>query len=265
MKHQFFLCLFVIVLLLTGCSRQNNLAIVSSAESKEAKALLQGIWIDTETESAFFRVKGDTIYYPDSLSQPAYFKIVNDSMILTGRSYQVIRQAAHLFWFKNQNGELVKLQKSDDPNDALAFRHDRPKALAMIDCQTKKDSVVVFGGERYHWYVAINPTKYRVTKTVYNDEGVGVDNVYYDNIIHISIFKGANKLFSRDIRKMDYMSQVPEAFIGDAILGNMEYESVDTRGFHFAATLCIPDGASCYMVGTDINFDGVMTMKLLEY
>ena len=39
-------------------------------ESREAKALLQGTWMDNETENVLFRMKGDTVYYSDSTSMP---------------------------------------------------------------------------------------------------------------------------------------------------------------------------------------------------
>jgi hypothetical protein len=65
----------------------------------------------------------------------------------------------------------------------------------MVSELQKTDSVVFYGGERYHWYIAINPTRYRVMKTTYTDDGMGVENVYYDNIIHVSLYKGAQKLY----------------------------------------------------------------------
>ena len=257
--------LFLAVCLFQGCRRNSSDAVVSPSESKEAKRLLQGIWIDTETDEVVFRVKGDTIFYPDTTSMPAYFKIVNDSLVIDHITYAIEKQAPHLFWFVNQAGDLVKLEKSDNPNDALAFRHEPPKALTMVSELQKTDSVVIYGGERYHWYIAINPTRYRVTKTTYTDDGVGVENEYYDNIIHVSLFKGAQKLFSRDIKKKMYAAYVPAEFLEQAILGNMQYDSIDQMGMHFNATLCIPDGAACYMISTDISFDGQMSMKLLEY
>ena len=257
--------LFVLVLSQYACQRKSSEAVVISAESKQAKALLQGIWIDAETEEVAFRAKGDTIYYPDSTSLPAYFKIVNDSLVLGKSSYPIVKQAAHLFWFRNQAGDLVKLEKSDNPNDALDFRHEQPRALEMVSELQKTDSVVFYGGERYHWYIAINPTRYRVMKTSYTDDGVGVENVYFDNIIHISVYKGAQKLYSSDFKKQMYADEIPAEFLDQAILGNMQFDSVDERGFHFNATLCIPDGASCYLVSTDIGFNGQVSKKLLEY
>ena len=129
----------------------------------------------------------------------------------------------------------------------------------------KKDSVVTYNGERYHWYIAINPTKYKVVTHSYNDDGLEVENVYYDNIMHISIFNGSRQIFSSDFKKQQYGKLVPEGFLDEAILGAMDFDHIDADGLHFDATLCKPDGASCYMIDTQIAFTGKLTMKLLEY
>ena len=52
------------MLLLVGCSGQQEQA--TSEEDREAKALMQGVWVDAETEDVSFRVAGDTIFYADS-------------------------------------------------------------------------------------------------------------------------------------------------------------------------------------------------------
>ena len=53
-------------------------------EDLSAKGLLQGIWLDDETESPLMRVEGDTIYYADVQSTPIAFKIIRVlSMSLT--------------------------------------------------------------------------------------------------------------------------------------------------------------------------------------
>lgn len=227
--------------------------------------MLQGIWVDAETGDVSFQVKGDTIFYSDTTSMPAYFKIIGDSLVLgSGTSYAVVKQSPNLFWFTNQNGDMVKLQKSDDPAVGLEFVRDKPQVLTYTQ-QVKKDSVVMFNGERYHWYVAINPTKYKVVSRTYNDDGLEVENVYYDNIMHISVFHGSRQLFSSDIRKQDYKKLIPANFLEEAILSAMDFTHIDAEGLHFNATVCRPDGASCYMVDTQIAFTGQQTMKLLEY
>lgn len=227
--------------------------------------MLQGVWVDAETGDVSFQVKGDTIFYSDTTSMPAYFKIIGDSLVLgSGTSYAVVKQSPNLFWFTNQNGDMVKLQKSDDPVAGLEFVRDKPQVLTYTQ-QVKKDSVVMFNGERYHWYVAINPTKYKVVSRTYNDDGLEVENVYYDNIMHISVFHGSRQLFSSDIRKQDYKKLIPANFLEEAILSAMDFTHIDAEGLHFNATVCRPDGASCYMVDTQIAFTGQQTMKLLEY
>ena len=98
-----------------------------------------------------------------------------------------------------------------------------------------------------------------------NEDGLEVENVYYDNIIHLSIFNGSTQIFSRDFRKPQYEKKVPAQFLTKSILNNMEYDKTDAEGFHVNASLCTPGNASCYMVGHVISFDGKLTTKLLEY
>ena len=101
--------------------------------------------------------------------------------------------------------------------------------------------------------------------TSYSDDGLEVDNVYYDNIMHISLFQGSRQLYSSDFRKQLYASKIPAQFIDQAVLSNMEFKGVDARGFHFVATICIPDGASCYKAENIISFEGKLSTTLIEY
>ena len=255
--------ILVLALALTACGRQGGSP--SAAENKEAKSMLQGIWVDAESGDVSFRVQGDTIYYADSTSMPAYFRVMGDSLVLgSGASYGIVKQSAHLFWFSNQNGDVIKLQKSDDPIDETEFVHDTPHILSYSH-QVKTDSVVNYDGNRYHWYIAINPTKYKVVTHTFNEDGMEVENVYFDNIMHISVYQGSRQLYSSDFRKQQYAGKVPADFLEEAVLGNMEFSHIDAAGLHFNATLCIPDGASCYLVESLISYKGQMTMKLVEY
>ena len=82
-----------------------------------AKKMLQGVWYDEIEDNVVFSVKGDTIFYPDSTSQPAYFRVVDDSLCLKGAvttKYAIEKLSDHLFVFKNQNGEEVKLTKEEN-------------------------------------------------------------------------------------------------------------------------------------------------------
>lgn len=254
----------VAVLLMVGCGGQQA-SNQEVAEDRAAKELMQGIWIDSETENVSFRVAGDTIFYADTTSMPACFKIVGDSLMMSsGTTYAIEKQTEHLFWFRNQNGDLIKLEKSAEAEDVSSFTASKPTVMTYTH-QVKTDSIITYGGERYHWYIAINPTRYKVVRRTFNDDGMEVENVYYDNIMHISVYRGAQCLYSSDIHKKDFQKLVPANFLNEAILANMEYNKADAAGLHFNATLCIPDGASCYLVETLVSYKGSMTMKLLEY
>lgn len=256
--------ILLLMAILTGCKRQGSSSLPAGEDTK-AKAMMQGFWVNLDDGNVSFRVKGDTIFYADTTSMPTYFQIIGDSLVLgTGAKYSIVKQAPHLFWFNNQNGDLIKLEKSDDPAMETEFVRDTPKVMTYTH-QVKTDSVVMYNGERYHWYIAINPTKYKVSKRAYSEDGMEVENVYYDNIMHISVYQGAKQLFSSDFRKSQYADKVPKSFLEEAILGNMEFSHIDAAGLHFNATLCIPDGVSCYLVESLINFKGKMTMKLIEY
>lgn len=256
------LTISLLVGVLVACN-QNNPSVLP--EDKEAKALLQGVWVDEESGDVSFKVNGDTIYFSDATSMPAYFRIYEDSLYLgSGTSYGIVKQTEHLFWFNNQNGDLLKLEKSDGTDEGVGNEQTAPSILTYTH-QVKIDSVVSYNRNRYHWYIAINPTKYKVAKRSYNEDGLEVENVYYDNIMHVSVFLGANKIFSSDFHKQQYKGLVPDAFLDEAILANMEYSHIDAQGLHFNATLCIPDGATCYMVESTISYTGVSSMKLVEY
>ncbi len=235
-------------------------------EDREAKAMLQGVWQDEETEEVSFWAKGDTIYYPDSISQPTPFAIIDGQLVLVSPDahYHIEKQTDHVFWFKNQSGDIVRLVKSDEPLPDEFVRGGYERVMTYTEV-VKQDSVIVYDNNHYHWYIAINPTKKKVHTSAFNDDGLEVDNVYYDNIMHVSLFRGATKFFSRDFRKQDYAGKVPEQFLSQSVLSNMEYTGVDARGFRFVATICIPDGASCYKAENVISFDGKLTMTLLEY
>ncbi len=261
--HYIYITLCLLLVSVIGC-KQKDTAAPDAVESQEAKSLLQGIWVDEETENVVFKVRGDTIFYPDSTSLPAYFKIVADTMLIgsTATKYPLVKQTAHLFWFKNQNGDVIKLTKSEEASDSLNFSDKHPDVLTITEV-TKRDTVVNYKDQRYHCYVTINPTKNKVESSSYSDDAVEVSNVYYDNIAHLSVFQGNVRLFGKNFQKTDFVRFVPESFLSQAILSNAEYDHVDEDGFHFNVTLCTPNTASCYLMEVVISFKGKYNLNLL--
>jgi len=249
---------------LMGCGQRTGEA--GLPESKEAKQLLQGVWSDVDTEDIIFQMRGDSVYYPDSTSMPAYFRVYDDTLYIgSAARYHITKHTEHLLWFEGGDGELVKLEKDNaDVDTKKVFEHDKTQILSLTDV-LKKDTVVSYDGKRYHLYVAVNPTKYKVSRHTINEDGLDVENVYYDNIIHLSIFNGATQIFSRDFRKQQYQQRVPAQFFEQAVLNNMEYSSVDEKGIHMNVSVCTPGDASCYLIEHVISFDGQLTTELLEY
>jgi len=122
--------------------------------------------------------------------------------------------------------------------------------------------VVYYGSEKYHCYVQINPTTYKVYKPTYNDDGVEVENIYYDNIIHFGVFHGAAKLFSSNIVKGDFSKQVPSQFLKQSVLSDMTFYKTDAEGIHYFAVLGIPNTPSNFMVEFILSYDGKVTKRI---
>lgn len=234
-------------------------------ENREAKALLEGIWLDDNTEAALLRVKGDTIFYPDAATAPVAFKIIGDSLITYGartNSYKIEKQGEYIFWFHSAVGDVIRLHKADTENDSLSFI--QTQEVPAYNEVIKKDSVVMYDNVRYRGYVYINPSKIKVMRPGVSEEGLGVDNVYYDNIIHICVYEGRKSLYAKDITKQMFKDIVPGDFLQWAVLSDMDFMGVDSKGYHYRATVCIPDDASCYMINITADKDGKLAFELVK-
>lgn len=246
-----------------SCGHKTDAKENAQEENSAAKKMLQGIWLNDDEDDVAFRVKGDTIYYPDSTSQPVYFYIMGDTLVMKGANvvkYPIVKQAAHIFQFRIQNGDIVKLIKTNDQSYLRQFSQERPLALNQ-NTLIKRDTVLVHADEKFHLYVQVNPTTYKVYKSSYNDDGVEVDNVYYDNIVNINIFQGARKLFGRDFHKEDFAKKVPSEFLKQAILSDISFVKIDHEGIHYMAILAMPDSSMSYQVELVVSHDGKFRLK----
>lgn len=230
---------------------------------------LEGIWIDSETESVVLRIQGDTIYYPDTAALNVRFAIFDDTLFVFAADtirYVIVDQKPHLLRYESLAGDIISLHLSENPEDSILFCSSGNYSPILINEEVSRDTVVYSpDGQRYHLYVDVSPTRYRVYQTTYNDEGLATENYYYDNIIHVGVYQGRDCLFSRDFKKSDFLNFIPQQFLDQAILSNMEFGPVDRRGCHFNATLCRPDGASCYMMSLCVDYAGELTQSLLGY
>lgn len=252
----------VCLLLFSACENKSKAPKIIP-ENIAAKKMFQGIWINEDEEYVAFRVKGDTIFYPDSTSLPVYFQIIQDTLVMHGANttkYPIVKQTRHLFIFKNRNGDEVRLVLSTDPNNEMLFT---ARTIVPLNQKQliKRDTIVNYESERYHCYVQVNPTTYKVIKATYNDEGAEVDNVYYDNIVNLTVYHGAARLFSGDFRKQQFSSLVPADFLKQAVLSDLKFDAVTPTGISYVAVLVVPDSQSSYQVRLTVDYKGHLKMQ----
>ena len=256
----------VLVIMLTSCNNVKS-GETSSKEDLTAKEMLQGIWIDDETDMPLMRISGDTIYYVDPQNIPVYFKVLRDTIYVRGNTpiaYKIDRQTEYSFWFHSLSDEIVKLHKSENPEDTLSFSSQEAEAIPTISEVVQKDSVVMYKGTRYRGYVYINPSKMKVIRTTYSDEGIGIDNIYYDNVIHICVYEGKNLLYGQDITKKMFHTVFPEEVLSQMILTDMDFMGVNGKGYHYEATLRIPESSVYHLVDMTIDADKELHIKMVE-
>ncbi len=253
------------LLLILSCRRQSNIK-KNVIEDIAAKKMLQGIWINEDGEDIVFKAKGDTIFYPDTASIPAYFQIIDDTLILHGAKatkYHIQKQSENLFVFENQSGERITLTKSEDISNNCYFSAHKPIVLNQRHL-IKRDSIVKAGNIQYHYYVQVNPTTYKVTKTTYNDEGVGIDNVYYDNIVHLSVYTGSKRLYSSNFVKKDFIGLVPSEYLSQSVLSDITFYKSTTNNITFIACIAIPDASTSYQIKITISDNGKRKMQVSD-
>ena len=258
--------LIVLIVSLASCgNRQGGEA--SAKEDLTAKQLLQGIWVDDETEMPLMRIEGDTMYYTNPQSAPVSFKVVRDTIYVYSNepvAYKIDRQTEYSFWFHLPADEVIRLHKSENEEDSLAFINREVEVISTTPEVIKKDSVVTYKDTRYRGYVYINPSRMKVFKTSYSENGIGVDNVYYDNVIHICVYEGKKMLYGQDITKKMFADIFPAEVLDQTILADMDFMGVDGKGYHYQATLGIPESSVYNLVNMVIGFDNKMNIKKAE-
>ncbi len=251
-KINYYFILFLIVFV-SGCTNteQKEDTKAEPKENLEAKSLLQGIWVDDLTEDVVFKIDGDTIHYPDNTSLSVYFKVVGDTLVVgnTPDKYYISSLSANVFHFTDHSGELLNLVKSRVESDSVFFKEKVSQPIIMGQL-IKRDTIVYYNNTRYRIYTTINPSKYKVYKSTLNEDGIKVENVYYDNIINIAVFIGRDKQYSHNFNKNEFANSIPAAILKRSVFGNMDFANIDKDGFHFRATIGVPDEPGAYVVDT---------------
>lgn len=256
--------MFLAVISVASCRDGAKTADEVETENAEAKAMLQGIWVNTDADEVTLKVKGDSIIYADSTLSPVAFAIIGDSLVLRGYNetrYAIVKQTENVFQFYNKDGDVIRLAKSNNADDNYIFEERKPVAMLNQNQLIKRDSIVDDGIHRYRIYTQINPSTFKVVKSSLSQDGLQTDNVYYDNIINICIYNGGQRHFSRDFHKQDFGKFIPANIIPQVVLSDIVIDKITAQGVEMYAMLCEPDSPESYVIHIIVSHDGKMMMK----
>ena len=82
-----FLTISMLMVVLVACNQNNS---SSLPDDKEAKEMLQGVWVDEESGDVSFRVSGDTLYFADATSMPTYFRASTRIRFIWLRAHRIV-------------------------------------------------------------------------------------------------------------------------------------------------------------------------------
>lgn len=245
------------ILMCTACSLQEKKVAEEKMEVDTAAVReLQGLWLDDNTELPLFRIKGDSIYYASQVNVPMPFTVMNDTLMVFSVDtllYPIKERGLYSLEYKSLTGDVIAVHKAETDTVSFGLPVVEEKSADEV---IEKDSVIMYKGERFRGYAYINPTRKKVIRLGMSEEGLPIENVYYDNIIHICIYKGRERLFARDIDKEMFAQVVPMDFLKLSILSDMDFLSVNEEGYWYLATICEPEGASCYNVKMNVTREG---------
>lgn len=259
--------LFWAIALLLSChsgGREEESRVETETADSSAYTSLQGVWINKDTDSPLFMIRRDSVFYPDSTSMAQRIRVQDDTLYLGSESYLIEQLGDYNLAFETLTGETIHARKSTAREDSLVFMltHKTPVIYTEV---TKRDTVTTYEGKRHHCYITINPSSNKVYRTGYTDEGVAIQNFYYDNVIHLSVYEGKNRIYGSNFTKDIFSTLIPEQFLEQATLSDIRFNHTDKNGFHFDATVCIPEGAACYMIDVVISSDGEVSYQLMDF
>lgn len=256
------LALLALCLLAASCAQPTG-ADTEQHQDQEAKRLLQGIWANADGGDAVLFVRGDSLFFADDTSQPARLWVYQDSLYIQAshlRQYLITKQAEHLLKFQNANGEEIKLTKDGDQTLTAPFLKPRDYALNLTRV-TETDTTTTDRTPAVRCCIHTEPASDIVVKSVYNEIGLEVDNIYLDNLSKVSLYAAGNQYFQHDFRKGEFAKHVPRDFMERSVLRSVEYNQADSAAVFLNAIIGIPDAETCYVVELRIDNKGHLTQQ----
>ena len=254
--------MFASLLIFSAC-RDRSADYQKTHEDKQAKEMLQGLWINGDSGDPAVLVKGDSIFYPDSASMPVRFWVYQDTLYLQGQNvngYKIDKQAPHVLKFINQNGEEVKLVKSTDKALYPSFGYHVYAMNTFLE--QSQDTIIRTDLGYFESKVHVQTTSDKVVKSTYNDNGVEVDNIYLDNVASLRLYNHGTPVFAHDFRKQEFQSFIPKEFLSRSILRKMYFTQADAKALYYYVIIGIPDADTTYVIELRVTPDGRMSKKL---
>lgn len=250
---------------LAACGRTDDNS-PNAMEEKSAlmASFMQGVWIDDDSGAPFIKVRGDSIYFASRVNVPIAYRVEGDTLIIYGgeaAKYLIDMMDESTFRFFTASGDLMSLHKSE--NDTLNFGSLVQSPVPEHEV-IEKDSVIFSQGVRYRGYVYINSTDIKVSSPYFSEDGMYMDNVFFDNVIHICVYQGTQRLFGKDIRREMFEGIVPDDYLRYSILDDMNFIGVSPRGYTYSATICSPGSPSCYCVEVFVSKEGELKLTLVQ-
>ena len=255
----------LMLLLLASCAgTPQKKTDVQETTDPNVKLQLQGVWMDRNTESPVLEIEGDSLLFASKRDIRMPYVVVDDTLFVKGIStaaYEILEQSEFALSIRTPMGDEVCLYKNEQGDLSLeSTAYSRAKQVKEV---IKKDSVIMIGKHRYRGYVTINPTSIKVVSPGVTEDGFAIDNVYYDNIIHICVYEGKQELCGKDIKRTMFEGIVPAEFLSASILQDMNFSGVVDDRFLFNALLCVPDGP-CYYVRVFIDKANEVEVSFME-
>ena len=255
-----------LLFLSASCSSpvNQNISVKERGMDAEVMNQLQGVWLDMNTESPVLKIQGDSLLYASKRNSPMKYKLIDDTLFVSGlytTAYPVLSRTETSMTIVNPMGDNVSLYKTlqDNVNFVEQTLDESNQEQKII----KKDTVILHRKSRYRGYTTINPTSIKVVQPGLTEDGFTVDNVYYDNVIHICVYEGNKRLCGIDVRKESFEDVVPADFLQRSVLYDMKFVGVDKDNFIFHVTLWEPDGP-CYYLYVLVNEQNELSFKSIQ-
>ena len=71
-------------------------------------------------------------------------------------------------------------------------------------------------------------------------------------------------MYASDITRQNFEKIISPDFLQQSILSDMDFKEIDNQGFHYQATICIPESSVCNIINLLVTFDGKLIIDPMK-